>query len=139
MARWKLTEPEFYWLVGLLEGEGSFALAGGQNCNCQGVRLDMTDEDTVYRARALLERLGDCSIKVLSRDNSAKSNWKDSYYIQIYGESARQIMRDIVPHMSYRRRQQIWQALNGYKTKKFNDRSSNIINIIELMKENANG
>ncbi len=136
MARWKLTEPEFYWLVGLLEGEGSFAY----NLKSQGVRLDMTDEDTVYRAAEIMGRLGDCHINISSRDNSAKDNWKDSYYIQVYGESARQIMNAIVKYMSYRRRQQIWRALHCRTPKEFIIApKTNIINITELMKGKTNG
>lgn len=134
-----LSEPEFWWLIGLLEGEGSFDLAG-QN-NCQRVRIDMTDEDTIYKAAYLLGKLGDCIAHVASRDNSHKANYKDSFYVQISGESGRQIMRRIVKHMSYRRRQQIWLALNKYPQKKLKERkAANVLSIdFSKVRINANG
>lgn len=143
MARWKLTEPEirsrvsdfeFAWLIGLLEGEGSFAYSGGDNTKSgsQGVRLDMTDEDVVYKAAALIERLTDSHISISCRDNSAKTNWKDSFYFQIYGTRARMLMKLMVKHMSWRRRQQIWLALNRRSVKTALRRQTGVINLVEL-------
>ena len=134
MARWQLTEPEFFWLCGLLEGEASF----DYNYKSQRVRLEMTDEDTIYRAAALLNRLGNCNVNVCFRDNVSKPNWKDSYYIQLYGEPARIVMKAVVSFMSYRRRQQIWRSLNCRSQKEF-VAPSNVVNLENLMKEIKHG
>lgn len=145
MARWKLTEGsgrlsefELGWLIGLIEGEGTFFFSGSKS---QKFAIDMTDEDTIFKAAALLERLLGTNIRIRCRDNTLKLNHKDSFYIQFYGETARKLMKLLVKYMSWRRRQQIWLALNKCPASKarFN-RNLPVIDITKyLRKEAANG
>lgn len=100
---------ELGWLVGLLEGEGHFSYF-----NTQQIVLGMTDEDCVLRFKAAIE-------KILGQDKSLHlivTNWrkeeKPLYTIRLYGANARCIMKLVVHHMGYRRRAQIWKALNRF-------------------------
>ena len=120
-----LTEFEFGWLAGLLEGEGSFGYYG----STQSLNVRMVDEDTVHRVARDLEMLIGSNVVVRSiESNSDGVSRQTVYYIQLYGERARIAMRALVPFMGYRRRQQIWRGLNRYKPKK------NVIDITALLK-----
>lgn len=103
-----LSEFELGWLVGLLEGEGYFAYDN----RTQHVVLGMTDDDIVFKAASMIVRLcgGPCDVFMELRDHSV-----DMYKFRVSGERARIVMRTVVPHMGYRRRQLIWRALNKYK------------------------
>lgn len=105
-----LSDFELGWLVGILEGEGSFGLH-----NSQVIEVNMTDEDTIYKVASIYERVLGIAVNVTEIQ---KSRGKDVYCVRIYGERARIIMRLVVTHMSYRRRQIIWQCLNGFKPPK---------------------
>ena len=97
-------------MVGILEGEGYFGFEKGS----QRVQVKMTDLDTI-------EKVADIFLKITERrpaiHESPNKNPNDSlpYVIAIHGPDARQVMEMIVPHMSVRRRQRIWQSLNSYK------------------------
>jgi len=120
-----LTEFEFGWLVGLLEGEGSFGYYG----NTQSIQVRMTDEDTVHRVARDLEMLIGSNVVVRNIESNSDGISRQSiYYVQLYGERARIAMRSLVPFMGCRRRQQIWRGLNEYKPKK------NVIDIMALLK-----
>ena len=108
-----LSDYELGWLVGILEGEGSFAL---QN-RTQNVTVEMCDEDTINRVAVLFERLTGTPIEI-REVAPAKSHWSYSYKVVVYGENARTIMLYVVRHMMFRRRKRIWQSLNRYKPKK---------------------
>lgn len=105
-----LSGYELGWLVGILEGEGHFGIY-----TSQVVEVNMTDEDTVYIVTSMFERILGLSINVTAIQ---KPQGKDVYCARVYGERARIIMRLVVSHMSYRRRQTIWRCLNGYKAPK---------------------
>lgn len=106
----KLSDFELGWLVGILEGEGHFGIY-----TSQVVEVNMTDEDTIYKVASLYERIFSTTVKVMTIQ---KTKGKDVYCVRIYGERARTIMQLVVAHMSYRRRQTIWQCLNGFKAPK---------------------
>lgn len=105
-----IRESEFFWLVGILEGEGYF----GYEKWSQRVQVKMTDLD-------VLERVGKIFTEITGRDHaiheSPNKGINDNlpYVIAIHGEDARKVMQMIVPHMGFRRRQRIWQSLNGHK------------------------
>lgn len=104
---------ELGWLVGLLEGEGTF----GMFRTSQVINLQMSDEDVVYRYGQILVKYLNLhkmpNIGVLSRPNRS-----EMYQLTLRGEKARQIMRLIVPYMGTRRRARIWRSLNGFVQEK---------------------
>ena len=117
MDQGNLSQFELGWLVGILEGEGYFAYQGSSGTH--RVCVNMTDEDTINQLAALYERILGCGVKVWHKEHPNPNN-QDYYMVEIYGERARIIMRLVVRHMSFRRRQRIWQSLNNYKPEKIN-------------------
>lgn len=108
----ELTQFEVGWLTGLLEGEGHFRYT----TKTQRITLNSTDEDVIYRAAALFDRVTGKACNITVKDmGKYNPNAKEQYYIQLYGESARLIMRLVLPHLCYRRRQRVWQCLNCYE------------------------
>ena len=77
----------------------------------------MTDEDTLYKYIQIIKHLTGREYELHSYDRSHE-NRQRIYQVNICGENARVVMRTIVPHMSYRRKQRIWQSLNGHRSKK---------------------
>lgn len=105
----QLSDFELGWLVGILEGEGTFRYFH----RSQRVALQMSDEDTVYKVAAIFERLTGLVIEV--KDIKPQKNHHSlMHYIAVNGEPARVVMKTIVKHMSHRRRQKIWQCLNAF-------------------------
>ena len=125
MAR--ISDFELGWLCGILEGEGTF----GFNSGTQRIGLQMTDEDAVYRVASLFERITEGLAEVHSVNRTQPNpNHKDMFGLMICGERARVVMRLVVNHMSYRRRQRIWQSLNGFTPDKVD-----VLRILSLVKE----
>jgi hypothetical protein len=106
-----ITPFELGWLVGLWEGEGHFGYD-----RTQLAHLRTTDEDIAYRNKELIERVLNLSkpIRMLI-SLSGRINEQELLGIQTYGATARGIMKLVVPHMGFRRRQQIWRSLNQYR------------------------
>lgn len=130
----ELSDFEFGWLVGVLEGEGCFDLHkkhAGQK-GTQRIKLMMNDEDSVLRVRDLFFRLTGKTATIF-RQTYDNENWNDSYQITINGKDAVLVMRMIVKHMSYRRRQRIWQCLNFFRPKY---KKLDVATILSLVKEN---
>ncbi len=113
-----LSDFELGWLVGILEGEGHFGFY-----TSQVVEVNMTDEDTLYKIASIYERILGVPITVLS---IPKKSGQEVFSVRVYGERARTIMHLVVTHMSYRRRQKIWQCLNSFRPEK--------VNVVDLMK-----
>lgn len=111
----KLSDYELGWLVGLLEGEGHFRYQGTQH-----VVLASTDEDVVISCSVLFTKLTgkEFMIGVDKNGRTEGSPRKDIYRIVACGESARMILRTVVPFFHARRRARIWQVLNKYKEAK---------------------
>lgn len=104
-------EPfELGWLVGILEGEGTFMYIG----KTTKVAIRMADEDTINKVAALYEKVLRAKVRVYEQA-PAQAHHAIMYVIDLTGPRARMIMRMIVRHMSIRRRQRIWQVLNEYK------------------------
>lgn len=125
-----LTDLEVGWLAGLLEGEGGFQFGGGS----QTIRLEMTDEDIVLRAAALIHKLTNHlpNVRFQYRGNRDHSG---TYIFSISGPVACQVMKLIVPYMGYRRRQRIWQVLNRHKAKKV--KPSDVAELVKLVVNNG--
>jgi hypothetical protein len=90
------------WLAGLLEGEGSFSLSGHKQPN---IKVEMTDEDVVRRAAALL------GSRNISRRIS-NQGYKDSFIVRIAGQRAADWMVVLHPIMGIRRQSQILRVFN---------------------------
>ncbi|MCC7450619.1 MAG: hypothetical protein IT324_24610 [Anaerolineae bacterium] len=103
-----MTETEFYWLAGLLEGEGSFVRGQPSNPNGSKIQLFMTDEDVVLRAAKCF---GHSHCSTFGREN----NYKTAYYTSIGRLKAVELMKQLRPLMSQRRQSQIDAAIAAYK------------------------
>ena len=98
-----MTERDFYWLVGLLEGEGWFGVSRGRY---PAVQVSMTDRDVVARAAALL------GTKV--RVQPTRPGTKQAWTAQVYGYRAAELMRAFQPHMGERRGHRIAAILAAW-------------------------
>jgi hypothetical protein len=108
--RSELNEMELYWLAGLLEGEGSFSSGPPSAPNSVPISLTMTDEDVVARVATLWN----VAYHPVHRKRSVSMGWKQSYFVHIRGKPAVDLMRQLKPLMSNRRREQIERALSSY-------------------------
>lgn len=103
------------WLVGILEGEGTFTVnkttKGGKVYVYPQVAVNSTDEEV---PRKLLEitGLGTVCGPFYYKD---KPNWKPRWLWTIRGKAATEVMDMAYPHLSSRRQQQIRKSL-GQKT-----------------------
>ena len=97
----------FYWLAGLLEGEGTF-MSGPPSCpNSPVARICMTDRDIVARAGLLLDR-------AVTPVRARKPHYKPPFVTQIKGVEAVALMRAMRPVLGPDRQKQIDQALEGW-------------------------
>ena len=107
----KWTEAErFFWLVGLLEGEGTFYTPS--KATLPVVEIEMNDEDVVTRAASLI------GSKVTFRDRAmpdvnGKQVVRRTYRTRLRGYRAVWLMHRIKPYMGSRRRLQIQAALRA--------------------------
>lgn len=116
-----LSDLEIGWLAGILEGEGCFLL----DKRSPKVAVEMVDEDVINKVALIVERLTGKQFHINQRPPTG-FGIQDRYHFQVSGESARIVMRAVVRHMCYRRRQRIWQVLNGYKQEK--------VDLVKLLK-----
>ncbi len=113
-----ISDLEIGWLAGILEGEGCF-LMRSRHKNSQSVNIESTDEDVINKVALIVERLTGKLYNVGFREpQTGFLNAKERYTLQVNGEPARIVMRTIVRYMCSRRRQRIWQCLNGYRSPK---------------------
>lgn len=106
----RLSDFELGWLVGILEGEGSFDGRGGGT----RIKLHMTDKDTVTRYSEMLIRISNRTHRNRVTEINKKYPLSNIFACVADGPMARPLLRQIVKHFSNRRRGQIWRALNGY-------------------------
>lgn len=104
-----LADFELGWLVGVLDGEGTFRYFH----RSQRVAVNMGDLDTVEKVGYLFNKITGGNFPI-AESYGKKLNHSIMYYICANGEDARKIMRLVVRHMSKRRRQRIWQCLNEF-------------------------
>jgi hypothetical protein len=102
-----IDDKDFFWLVGLLEGEGTF-LAGPPTSRGQPiVRVSMTDRDVIERVGAIIDR---AVVPVRVR----RSHHKTPYVTCIKGAPAVALMRAVRPHMATVRGAQIDRAIASW-------------------------
>lgn len=102
-----MQEADFHWLVGLLEGEGSFGKSPPSAPGGVRIAVQMTDRDVIERVAALWG-VSFCGT------STAKKHHKKGWSTQIRGSRAGVLMEQLKPFMSKRRQAQIEAALDGY-------------------------
>lgn len=107
----RVTDFEVGWLIGILEGEGTFIYTPKQT---HRVTISMADEDTINRVIDVMSRLLGGVYVAKGEIVPAKAEYSTMHTANISGERARTLMRYVVKHMSNRRRQRIWRALNKF-------------------------
>jgi DNA-binding NarL/FixJ family response regulator len=105
-----MDDSEFFWLCGLLEGEGSFMKGPPSRPQYPVLSVTSTDEDVIQRVGGLL---GVSYCRVTKR----RDHWRQSYSLRIHGKRAVDLMLKMRPHMSRRRREQIDAAADSYEAR----------------------
>jgi hypothetical protein len=111
-----MTDLEFHWLAGLLEGEGSFQKGPPSEPNRPRISLMMTDEEIVRRAAAITG-LG----YLHCRKDKRNKKWKPYFYLSMRGYFAGELMKKLRPLMGTRRQAQIDVALASYTPRRAGD------------------
>jgi hypothetical protein len=103
-------ELTFYWLAGLLEGEGSFCKPLPSQPNSPLISIETTDEDIAQRVSQIFD-----TQYTQNRRSHQKEHWKPSFKSRISGVRALELMRMLRPLMGLRRQGQIDAALASYQ------------------------
>jgi hypothetical protein len=102
---------EFFWFVGLFEGEGYIGISKGDPEIC----ISMCDKDVMDRVSELLGKEHRSFVPKGKRVNG--TDYLRQYRIQMAGRKAAYIIENIKPYMSERRQQKIEETLAAYKPK----------------------
>jgi hypothetical protein len=105
-----MKDSDFFWLVGILEGEAAFIKGPPSRPYCPYVCLQMSDEDVIARVALLWEATYHCQ-------KSKNERHKDLFATRIGNTKAYEFMKLIQPFMGARRQQQIEGALACYQLK----------------------
>lgn len=108
ISRYSMKEQDFYWLVGLLEGEGTFLAPPPSSPRTPIIAVVMTDLDIVSRVAGLFG-----VSYIHTRKHDKDKNWKDCFRVALKGVKAVDLMLRLHPHMGERRQSQINKALSG--------------------------
>jgi AraC-like DNA-binding protein len=113
-----MNNEDFYWLIGLLEGEGSFGSGPPSAPSQCYISVQMTDKDIIKKVARLFNRsYWFCKSK--------NPKHKDSWITRLRAGDAAKLMENIKKHMSHRRQEQIERALQSRsKLKPSKDRIS---------------
>ena len=106
----------FYWLVGILEGEGCFLTPSPSSPNQVRIVLSMTDEDVVAQVANLFN-------KSYYRVKARKVGWKDTFHLTLRGKLVIDFLQEAQFAFSKRRQEQIRKVLNSYDATKKDKRS----------------
>lgn len=91
------------WLVGILEGEGSFDLAKGRYPR---IRLGMTDADVVRKAAGLMGS---------TVYTEFRYPHKPMFRTEVWGARAADLMENLLPWMGARRSARVAEVLGEYR------------------------
>lgn len=97
----------FSWLVGILEGEGSFLRPSPSKPREPKVDIEMKDLDVIRKVAALL------GVGYRVRDRH-RPNVNITYHVRLAGKRAVQLMWRLRPYFCERRQQQIDRAVQCY-------------------------
>lgn len=104
----------FHWLVGLLEGEGSFMAASPSRPNEPRLEVEMKDYPVMARYAALIG----ATVITRKRKRFNKTDNRDEvvtiYRVRVAGKRAVRLMRAVQPYLCSRRQQQIVAALASF-------------------------
>jgi len=98
---------DFHWLIGLLEGEGTFLAGPPSNPGLPIVRVSMTDHDVVQRVARLLDR----AVVAL---RARRQHHKTPFAATIKGAPAVDLMLAVHDFISVKRRTQIERAIRSW-------------------------
>ena len=98
----------FYWLAGILEGEGTFMSGPPSRPNAPIVRISMTDRDVVERSAALLNR-------AVTPLRARQPHYKQPFVTQLRGVEAVDLMLATRPTFGLERAAQIDRVLARWK------------------------
>ena len=105
---WYGVDPELAWVMGVLEGEGSFILANQSSGKYAGISMQTIDKDILERIQ---DRLGG---KVYGPYNYQGEGYKPLYHWWHRGRGVTEaIMLSMYPYMSPRRQKQILNVLKN--------------------------
>lgn len=105
-----MADKDLYWLAGLLEGEGCFAVRSkGHN---PIIQLIMTDLDVVIRAAEIMG-----SYKVVKNKQDSRGG-KPLYRTILYGQRCLEIMKLVLPLMGNRRSEKIKECIDCFESKR---------------------
>lgn len=104
----------FYWLVGLLEGEGTFLAPSPSRPNEPRVEVEMKDYDVIARAGVLLGVSVVTRLRQRRRKGHLELETVVIYRVRVSGRRAVRLLRTIKAYMSGRRQLQISRALACY-------------------------
>lgn len=93
------------WLVGLLDGEGTFVWDSSPT-----VEVTMTDEDTIQRAAELFGS----SYWRHHPPSAQDKGWQVTYRTRLRGSRAIRLMDELYPHLSQRRQRQVAAVIGRY-------------------------
>jgi hypothetical protein len=100
-------ENDFYWMVGLLEGEGSFMSGPPSAPNNPRISIAMTDQDIIERVVQLCQTTSQTL-------RSRNEHHKRVYRMLLRGKTAVDLMKRLHPLMGIRRQAQINRVLENY-------------------------
>ena len=112
------TDFELGFIVGLLEGEGSFRCNRGNNrtSTCMVISVNMTDLDVIKHIAKLLGVTSKIMSYNPNKYRKFKHKAKIMYQIELRGIKAIEIMKIILPYMSKRRQIKIKSLLKEFKS-----------------------
>lgn len=105
-----MNDSEFFWLCGLLEGEGSFMKGPPSRPQYPVLSVTSTDEDVIQHVSGLL---GVSYCRVTKR----REHWRQSFSLRTHGRKAVDLMLKLRPHMSARRQEQIDAAVASFEAR----------------------
>ncbi len=103
-----MDDRDFYWLVGLLEGEGCFSF---RQPNAIMIALGMTDEDVVARAARLFGSTYRRDVSGQKRNARAKP----MYLTYARGQRPFELMKAMLPFLGLRRQAKVLSAITAYR------------------------
>jgi len=106
-----MEELEFHWLVGILEGEGTFLRGAPSKPGTPILRVSMTDRDVVERVAKLFGR-------AVVRLRRRRPHHKLPYATTIEGAPAVQLMCAVRPFLGKTRQLQIDLAISSWQTRR---------------------
>ena len=107
----ELSDYDQGWVVGLLEGEGSFSSKNG-NRRRRRVEMGSSDLDVMEKYRTLVSPHRVIRTYQPKGERVEGGAYKPSHRLVIYGDEAERLMKDMYPYLSAHRQSQIDEALS---------------------------